>query len=369
MTRRLGSLLAAALTAALVLGGGAAPVVAEPGAPRAAAYVPKPGPLFDNEQGTIHQRVIALANGAPRGSSIRLASMTFTDSPVATALINARKRGVSVQVVLAKKTCGGSQPKRLKAAGIRLTCAANGARGSDGTMHIKGASFSSTGGRAQVVLLTSANFTENARDYQHNDAYQSVGWDRFYRWFNAVHSQLMADKARAKPFAAFSDTTASAYATPLNPGQSDPVVNRIAGLPTRGLQIRIAQSAFTGGRARAIADALIAKRRAGATVGFVYAQPNDSAQRSRMIKAGISFARVNWYDSEDDHHFLHHKFMTASWIASNGKRVYRTWMGTEVWTDAAKKADEMVLQVSSPATYRAYYDQFVRLARYATTRP
>lgn len=361
ISRALGTLLTLTAATAALTSTGTAPTQA--GTPRAAAaqaapYTPAAGPVFSRRSTAIVNLLKTNIRSAPAGSTIRAATMTFSDQSISDALIRAADRGVHVKVAVAAKACDESAVNALQRkdaqAGSRLIveCVDRSGRGTGGTQHIKGMSFSKTGTRTRVVVLTSANFTKTAPTGQWNDAYQSVGWTRFYSFFNAVHAQIMADRPVSKPFRQFSEGASGAYATPQNPGQADPVISRINALPRRGLEIRIAQSALVGARGSAIADALIRKRRSGAKVVYVYSNP--TVRLSDMARAGITLKMV---DPPADDEFLHHKFMIASWINSSGTRSYRTWMGTEVWTTLARSTDEMVLQLASKRTYDLYLRQ------------
>lgn len=335
----------------------------------AAAAAPVAGPIFANaHDGTgdaILDRIVANINATPSYGQIRVASMTFTDMKVADALAAAALRGVDVRVVVARKTCSEDAIARLRWRAIPVTCAVYSARGSDaytsGTQHIKAVSFSETGGKKEVVIVTSSNLTAHAREFQANDAYQTVGWSTFYSFWLGTHNQLMADKPVTNPFRTLTEGVSQVYVNPNNPGQTDPVVNRINALPTRNLVIRISMSALLGARAGAIADALIAKARAGARIVYIDSSPTDGTAEADMKRAGIQFRNYDWNDSAGEHHFHHHKFMTASWDNAAGARVYRTWMGSEVWTPPGRIADEIVLRLGSSTTHNAYVTYFNKL--------
>ncbi|WP_254506879.1 hypothetical protein, partial [Pseudomonas aeruginosa] len=84
----------------------------------------------------------------------------------------------------------------------------------EGTQHIKAVSFSETGGKEDVVIVTSSNLTDNARRYQANDAYQTVGWSSFYTFWVGTHNQLMADQAVPNPFRTLTEGVSQAYVSP-----------------------------------------------------------------------------------------------------------------------------------------------------------
>ena len=94
MLTRFTAALASALTAVVLV---AAPAM---------AWAPREGPLFNNPKGTLAAKYrlqlrveTAIRNAVP-GSEIRIATYLLDRRASSDALINARRRGVSVQVVM-----------------------------------------------------------------------------------------------------------------------------------------------------------------------------------------------------------------------------------------------------------------------------
>lgn len=367
MTRKrrglLGSVIAGALVATAAIAGPVSGAQAEVGSARqAAVYTPKKGPVFaPRGSDAIHRLLLQDIHNA-RGV-IRGATMTITSMDVARALAAASRRsGVTVRLVVAKHPngCGSAAGDYLREnlhAPSSITCTSGSARGTTGIMHSKVWSFERTGTGSEVVVVTSANMTDSAKKDQWNDAYQSVGWTELYDAWGEVFAELRADQPVAAPFRRWTWGSSGAYATPVSAAQ-DPVLARIRAINPSGARVRIAISALTGDRAVRIAKALRAKKRQGAVIRVLHATPATREALRIMRGARIPVRKVN----PSKEVFLHHKFMTASWLVG-GKRVFRVWTGSEVWKEASMGDDEFVLQLGSRGNHDHYATYFDTLAR------
>jgi hypothetical protein len=149
---------------------------------------------------TIASRVGRLIAAAPKGAVISVAMYHFSSLDTAARLIAANRHKVSVHVVLdhesapypaAKKlrhVLGGNRTKRSWV----VMCAKD--RGCIGPEfnHNKFFLFSSTLGSRHIVVQTSANSTDGARDTQWNDALtiQDTGvYDGYLRYFGDLAAQ------------------------------------------------------------------------------------------------------------------------------------------------------------------------------------
>lgn len=146
--------------------------------------VPQTGPIFNSpvsgttKQDAISSRVARLIAGTPRGGQIAIAMYHFSSMDTAAQLVKAARRGVSVQVVLDHESISYAAYKRLKrglGGDVKkpswvVTCEKD--RGCIGPEfnHNKFFLFSTTLGAQNMVVQTSANATDGARDMQWNDA-------------------------------------------------------------------------------------------------------------------------------------------------------------------------------------------------------
>ncbi|MFA6299218.1 MAG: hypothetical protein WC642_08630, partial [Nocardioides sp.] len=142
-----------------------------------------------------------------------------------------------------------------------------------------------------------------------------------------------------------------------SPGQADPVVERIRALPGAGTTILVAQSNWQDRRGVAIARALVARRRAGATVGVVASQPMGPEVRAVLRAGDIPVASAWW----GPRRYSHLKFMAVRYDTPAGPRS-RVWTGSENWWSPSRGHDELVLRVDGGPAFAAY-QRFFREVR------
>jgi phosphatidylserine/phosphatidylglycerophosphate/cardiolipin synthase-like enzyme len=161
-----------------------APAGVDPPAGSAPEPVPQTGPIFNSpvggaaKQDAISARVGRMVAGTPRGGRITVAMYHFSSLDTAAQLIAAARRGVGVRVVLDDESRSYAAYERLrrglgsdtKKPSWVVVCAED--RGCIGPAfnHNKFFLFSATLGAQDVVVQTSANATDGARDTQWNDA-------------------------------------------------------------------------------------------------------------------------------------------------------------------------------------------------------
>ncbi|MGN6129655.1 MAG: phospholipase D-like domain-containing protein, partial [Nocardioidaceae bacterium] len=178
----------------------------------AAAYAPKPGPLFNNPRGDraaknrILSHVVSSINHTPRHGTIRIAAYSFDRPDIADALIAAHKRDVDVQMVLndnwtSKQTLRlrrvlGEDPNRRSFVVIcRASC-----RGGAGNQHMKFYLFSQVGTAKDVSMIGSANLTGYGALMQWNDLFTIVNNYAVRNLYSRIFEQLVRDHRVAKPY-------------------------------------------------------------------------------------------------------------------------------------------------------------------------
>lgn len=181
-----------------------APVLAAPAAdgarPRAAALgravfnIPSGTP---GEQDAIERYVTRLAARAPRGALVRVAVYMLTSRPFARTLIQAKRRGVRVQLVVDAGTRGNDAYRSLERAlgtdphrSSWVVACVRGCIG-DKIMHNKFFLFSRTGGASDVVVQSSANLTTRNRVNAWNNAF-GFSDPRLYRAYGRYFAALAA---------------------------------------------------------------------------------------------------------------------------------------------------------------------------------
>ena len=108
------SLLVASML--VVIGGSPATAAKPKNPPKASKYTPASGPTFNNPYGTkastraIIRKLLKTIDSVPRGEEIRIASWNVRSPDIAAALLRAKKRRVSVQVVMDRSNWNEQNP-------------------------------------------------------------------------------------------------------------------------------------------------------------------------------------------------------------------------------------------------------------------
>ncbi|MCR1782053.1 hypothetical protein KVF89_05860 [Nocardioides carbamazepini] len=200
----------------------AAPATAEAPATPAARNKPNPGfvvkpgitfnhPFKKSKRGAIHRKIVKTLKNVEEGQTVRIMSWNFDSPYLASKVIAAHKRGVSVQVIMARglareqgmhrsygvllralKKGNADRPKELRS-WIR-TCSAT-CRGKGGAMHNKMMLVSRSGATNWIVMQGSGNFTGAAAVQQFNDWTTTTENQALYDGWMTMWNQAKKDKS------------------------------------------------------------------------------------------------------------------------------------------------------------------------------
>jgi hypothetical protein len=151
--------------------------------------------------------------------------------------------------------------------------------------------------------------------------------------------------------------------------RDDTVLTRLRTIPARrGTVIRVATYAMHGRRGGWLTTELIRHERAGSRVEVVTGPPVSNAQEARLRRAGIPVTRAfrspggtsadcerdkAWTKDDNDCNYIHLKLMTGTYV-KGGKRQYRSWTGSDNWSDDSLRNDEVGHKIAGDAPYRQY---------------
>ncbi len=408
-----------ALTLALLCAGlvaGPTSALAAPSSPTAAAvrtakspppsptgrpprnYVIAPGSYFSfpnrskSDRVAIRNRVIATINsvwGGPKTPSgmarrgngtIRIATWSFKDMTVAKALVAARKRGVSVQVVAAKSANTDHQPwrwlkkrlgKRLYSPGHpetrELVSFARECRGScrgrGGTAHSKYFMFDNVGRNhaRNIVVQTSMNLTGMGYQGQWNQAYVTAN-STIYQQFLTIYRQTRIGQPIAQSYRTFVAGSVTSKFFPLRGGRpsNDPVMeilNRVrctgstAGGSGGRTKIRIIQYSIYGERGDWLAKKLRSLWSAGCDVAIIYAvssRPVVGILQHSSGRGAIPMRQsVVTNDLREIVKYNHSKWMTVVGNWGGASDAFVTFTGSANWSPFAFTGDEQMQQILS----------------------
>ncbi len=345
-----------------------------------------------------HQIRMAIQH-APGGSSIRLATFTFDDKLIERDLINAHRRGVSVQVLVARQHAAESaslhrltaalKRKRNKSApksrpSFTRICK-NSCRGEHGLLHAKLFMFSSTGAKGHrahwVTMLGSANLTRFAAVGQWNHMNTLLGMPT-YKKFLHLYNQMKRDTAvRHSLSFRTKKVRAWVYPKPHYTLAKDPVVRALHHVDckwhSKGSKkvhrsvIRIAMYAWFNDRGNALAKVVRQKWQHGCRVYVIYAETNSTVLRTLRSRAGrgpipvrrsVTLGRAgNILD------YNHSKYVSVTGrYAKHSARL--VWTGSMNFTDLGVASDELVVRLHGSRIFGAYLRNFNRVWHAPSTK-
>jgi phosphatidylserine/phosphatidylglycerophosphate/cardiolipin synthase-like enzyme len=340
------------------------------GAPAYADPVPRTGPIFNSpvsgtaKQDAISSRIAGMIKGTPKGGQIAVAMYHFSSTDTADQLIAAAKRKVSVQVVLDHESTSYKAYKKLKR-GLGgdttkpswvVVCDTD--RGCIGPEfnHNKFFLFSATGGAANMVVQTSANATEGARDTQWNDALVLqdaavyAGYLGYFRDLAAQRHTLNYHRT----------VRAGKYRLDFFPWASgDPVSQALDQVSCAGgTQVRLSLGHFTWGP---IADRLWKLDDEGCRVQIVFDIVGPAAIHALTKKGGQSGNPETRYLTEGGRTtYAHSKYLLIDGLYQ-GKPQKVVFTGSNNYTTVGFHGhDEAMITVADPrleAEYAANFDK------------
>ncbi len=342
------------------------------------------------------------AYGAPRPGNgvIRMATWSFDDWDVARALVAAKKRGVSVQIVGAKKANRGHASwawlrKKLGPQLFRPRYPATNTmwsfarqcrgacRGLFGTAHSKYFLFDNVGARhvRHITVQTSMNLTTFAFSGQWNQAqvtYSPAVWNDFYVIFRQSRlNKPVAQPYRVKRYGYLVDYFFPRYGvTPA----TDPVSSILNGIKscygataggTGRTRINIIQYAIYGDRGEWISRRLRYLWEHGCDVAIIYSvasRPVLSILRSGSGRGAIPMRQsviTNGYGIITSYN--HSKWMTIVGRWGTKPDAYVTFSGSANWANLALGDDEQMQRIDGRGTAAAHLSNFAATWRQSSS--
>jgi phosphatidylserine/phosphatidylglycerophosphate/cardiolipin synthase-like enzyme len=376
------ALVAGAVLALLLGAGPSGSRTPDPVAPAAASvstYTPAAGAVFNRPLGPTakdYRQMFAHLNqtidAVPAGGTIKIAVFSFSEKNTADALLRARDRGVSVQLVFDDHTVYAQESRLRSALGTNTAArsfvkmCSHACRSTKGDMHDKFFLFSKAGSADFVTMVGSNNVTAFNSYHQWSDVYTIVDDPAMYFTYSGMFDQLKAATPMAKTFYQMdvNGYRSQFYPNPGATGAKDPVMQILSGVTCTGAAagtgvdghtlLHIAQHAWFGPRGVAIAKRVAALRTQGCVVQVVPGISIGSSVTSVLKGAGVQIARIRHRDIR-----THQKTLTISgnFEGNRGNRVVFT--GSENWTDRALVCDDVVLRIPGAAAYAQYAANFL----------
>lgn len=315
-------------------------------------------------------------------AEIKIAIYSFSDRRVASALIAAHYRCISVQVLMNNHLSNRDVPEygRLqKRLGWRMgnrswarRCR-NGCRGGIGPLHTKLFMFSRSGRARKVVTVGSSNMTGKAANVQWNDLFVVHGRPHLWNQTMTIFTEMARDRNPPRPMER--NYLDGPYYTmwwpqPRHSFQTDRVMKALRFVrcnvrPTGGTgyagqtAVAIHIHAMEGERGLYIARYLAAMKRQGCRVRVLYGL--IAPRIHRVLKNNKVPSRRTIFDrSGDDHadYYTHMKVLTVNGVYGPVRNRRLVFTGSENFSQKAVGSDEVWMRVVSSRYWRQYQNLF-----------
>ncbi|MBA2806126.1 hypothetical protein E0500_001260 [Streptomyces sp. KM273126] len=362
------------------------------------------GPIFNDplgasdEQLAIRTRLIELTDAALPGSTIKVAVYHVWEASVVDALIAAENRGVRVQVLLDESSVS-DRPANTSYSTLAAALGTDRTKGSYVTtcpvdksclgdpkygqsiMHNKFWLFSAVEGATNVVVQTTSNSTPSAHTKFFNDALLLPNNPTMYDAYADYFDTMVARGWKSWEYRTVSNGLYKAYFFPRAGNTRDTdtvysVLNNVqctykdsAGV-TQKTWVRVAIFKITR---LAIAEKLVALKKAGCNVSIVYAE-SDSAKSSGGTKGTWEMMHtsggptVRCYNDDRDPlnpgkklttpYIIHSKYILVDGMY-DGARKKISFTGSGNYTGPAlRENDESIVKVDDSAVHDMYKVHF-----------
>lgn len=340
------------------------------------SFTPIGNVLFNNanagaaKRDVLIHKIIRTINATPKGSTIHLATWSYFDRPVTTALINAHRRGVSVRLVMSSEQAKASASyRRLRRAlqhygndrrtpemkSYAKTCK-GACRGKAGTMHAKLYLFSQAGKATDVVMWGSPNLTSASERIQWNDLFTSTTRPKLYAYAESIFEQLWKEKTVDQPYAVEPFGHVAFSMLPYH-GTDDWVTNTLKTVKCHGAtggtgvggktSILVAQAVIRGKVGDRIAHQLKRLYNDGCPMKILYSIRGVSTRKILESSSGRGAVPMRHYvqDTNGDGVFdkyLHMKVLAISGVVGANTATTMVEDGSPNWADMSVHNDEVV---------------------------
>ncbi len=355
----------------------------------AQAYEPQGGAAFNNPWGgaTSKERLIKkfvlAVNNSRKGSTIKVATYSNDRKDIADSLIRAKKRGVSVQMLLNDNWTSRQTRRLRKALGTNIEKSSflrvcnRSCRGRRGNLHSKFYLFSKTGSAGYVTMMGSANLTGYGARNQWNDMFTVKDNKPMYNAYAQVFNEMKRDRAMGQPYRSY--TVRGGYDINFYPRyntnrSNDPVMGRLSRIRCTGASgptgignktlIRISMYGWNGQRGRYLADKVASLSRNGCNIRVLHS--DGGGYVVKHLRANGVPVRTASYDRNRDGEvdmYTHQKYMILSGNY-NKKAAWHVWTGSQNWSDIALHGDEVTMHIPRRGAFAAYRKNFDFIWKY-----
>ncbi|MFE0102983.1 phospholipase D-like domain-containing protein [Streptomyces sp. NPDC059009] len=363
------------------------------------------GPVFNDPKGdadhqyAIRTRLLQLTDAAKPGSTIKVAVYHVWEATVVDALVNAKNRGVHVQILL-DESSRSDRPTNTSYATLAEALGTDPAKSSFVTlcpphksclgdpkygqsiMHNKFWLFSEVEGAKDVVVQTTSNSTPSAHTKFFNDALLLPNNPTMYDAYADYFREMVGKRWRDWDYRTVSSGLYKAYFFPRDGSVNETdtmysVLNNVSCTykDAHGVKQRTkVRAAIFKVTRKQIADKLVSLKKAGCSVDLVYAETDSKKSQGTpgtwetLHKSGGPTLRC-FNDDRDPLHpgqklttpyIIHTKYLLIDGVY-DGKRNKISFTGSQNFTaPALRENDEAIVKVDDDGvhdTYRAHFDR------------
>ena len=363
-------------------------------------YNPPQGSKFSHafvkgSLGRIRTHVLRTINSVPRGGQIRILSWSFSSPRLRKALYAAKRRGVSVQIIMSppvdptksdyKRLFAFFGGQRYHKDGLRgswvYQCKAS-CRGTGGTMHSKVFLFSQAYQTRWIVMSGSGNMTDYAADHQWNQQYTTTNDKTIYDSIvNKVFLTSKLDQPDRPRQLTLVFPTTTYYFTPMTARttQYDFVYQALrnvtcTGADTRTGRTRIRISMYTWRDDRGDWMARQVRRlwNQGCDIRIIYAIMGNRNKAILYNPGGRGRIPMRQTILVDVDHrpvwYLHQKYIAIGGKIGANPKAFATYQGSFNFSDLGMRSDENFQKLNGYANYVPYVADFNQIWRQRETR-
>lgn len=344
-------------------------------------------PRHGKRQWVLHQHIVAAINHARPGSFIRIALFSFDRKYVASKLIQAKRRGVHVQLLLNDHQVTPAQKMLHRALGkdrskksFSYECH-NGCRSTGENLHTKFYLFSHTGGAYRTVMTGSVNLTGNSAMNQYNDLYVVNNEKALTERFLTLWGQMKKDKPAHPPWLvqrAGKHYVLEATPYPHAGPRHDPIISILNNVKCLGATngtgnkvhhtvVRVIMHAWNDDRGHYIARKARELYAKGCDVKLQYgfAGANVRATFANKTRRGFIPVHTTGKDTNDDgliDLYTHQKELLISGHYGKSTHTRLVVTGSSNYNEDGVRGDEEIFLIKNRlGTWRSYIGDFQRM--------
>jgi hypothetical protein len=333
---------------------------------------------------TIRDRILRTINSVPPGSRIQVASWSFSSKKYYKALNEAKRRGVSVQIVLAQRNKGRNSDYRTLRSLFGTTVTPTGSwvkkcsyscRGRKGTMHSKIFLFSKSFRTPYVIMTGSANLTDFAVTNQWNQMNTVSNNYPVYAEGVRIFEEMVRDRIANPMYVStpFTGITSYYYPTTSLSTSTDFMYQALRRVHCRGATntrggrtiVKIAMYAWYQQRGKWLAKQVRGLWQQGCQVQIIYGISSDPVKKILYSPTGRGRIPMRQILLTNTRHvpiyYIHDKWVAIKGSYGSNPAATVSFQGSFNFSDLGFKSDENFQGLLGTSYFNAFNRDFTLL--------